>query len=99
MRRILLTGATGTIGSAVVPRLLENPGDRVTLLVRAPDDAQLQSRRESMLAYWGIGEADPRRLHLEFLRGDNARHLYLTLPQWISLGLVATGFYLWKARR
>lgn len=83
MRRILLTGATGTIGSAVVPRLLENPGDRVTLLVRAPDDAQLQSRRESMLAYWGIGEADPRRLHLEFLRGD------IEQPQ---LGLSAAGF-------
>ena len=70
MRRILLTGATGTIGSAVVPRLLENPGDRVTLLVRARDDAQLQSRRASMLAYWGIGEADPRSRRLEFLRGD-----------------------------
>ncbi|HMO46543.1 MAG TPA: SDR family oxidoreductase [Rubrivivax sp.] len=70
MRRIFLTGSTGTIGSAIVPRLLEDPNDRVTLLIRARDDAQLQSRLQSMRDYWGIAEHDARRQRLEALRGD-----------------------------
>ncbi len=39
------------------------------------------------------------RFGVEFTRGDNAHHFYLTLPQWISLGFITAGFYLWKARR
>lgn len=70
MRRIFLTGSTGTIGSAIVPRLLEASGDRVTLLIRASDDKELQRRLESMFAYWGIGERDERRQRIAALRGD-----------------------------
>lgn len=68
MRRIFLTGCTGTIGSAIVPRLLEGTDDRVTLLIRARDDADLQSRLQAMHEYWGTSRTDQARLHA--LRGD-----------------------------
>ncbi len=83
MRRIFLTGSTGTIGSAIVPRLLENTDDRLTLLIRARDDADLQSRLRSMHGYWGMGNDDARRQRIEAMRGD------IELPDF---GLSSAGF-------
>lgn len=70
MREIFVTGATGTIGSALVPRLLRSPDTRVRLLVRARDDADLQRRMASMRAYWGWDEDDERGRRVVALRGD-----------------------------
>ncbi|MDE1947174.1 MAG: SDR family oxidoreductase [Burkholderiales bacterium] len=68
MKHFLLTGATGTIGSALVPRLLADRDTRLTLLVRAPDDAGLAQRAAAMRPWWGAESADPARVQL--LRGD-----------------------------
>jgi len=70
VRHIFLTGSTGTIGSAIVPRLLDGADNHLKLLVRARDAAELQSRQAAILAWWGISEADPRRQRLQLLRGD-----------------------------
>lgn len=69
-RRIFLTGGTGTIGSELVPRLLDDPQTHVTMLVRARDEGQLAARLRSMHAYWGFDDADPRLQRLAALRGD-----------------------------
>jgi len=39
------------------------------------------------------------RFVIEFMRGDNQHYFYLTLPQWMSIGLVAAVFsisFLWR---
>ena len=49
MSHVFLTGASGTIGSALVPRLLADPAQQVTLLLRAADSAD-DTRRYSGLS-------------------------------------------------
>ncbi|MBU6256968.1 MAG: SDR family oxidoreductase [Burkholderiales bacterium] len=68
MSQILLTGATGTIGSALLPRLLADPQATVWALIRARDEADLQARLGELLRYAGIGGADAARVRP--LRGD-----------------------------
>ncbi len=59
-------------------------------------------RREGrvFLAYLGLYAI--LRFMIEFLRGDNAHYLRLTLPQWMSLGLFSAAalfFYLTKKNK
>ncbi len=71
MKRVLITGGTGVVGSAVTPLFLNEPHCEVHLLVRARDEAHLAERREALLSFWGqdITAADAsERLHLH--RGD-----------------------------
>lgn len=72
MRTTLLTGATGTIGSEVAPRLLADAASSAVLLIRGSDDAVVARRFAELQAYWGWSAADvaaaaPR---LRALRGD-----------------------------
>jgi len=62
---LLLTGATGHVGNALLPRLLDAPGRRVLCLVRARDAEHLAARRLRLLEKTG---ADPDRVGC--LRGD-----------------------------
>jgi thioester reductase-like protein len=70
MRQVFLTGGSGTIGSALVPRLLAAPQTQVTLLLRATDAADLQQRLQSLHNFWGHAVGDPRRELVNALRGD-----------------------------
>jgi len=83
VRNVFLTGATGTIGSALVPRLLGDEAASLTLLMRARDDAELHTRLAGMLAYWGLQPGDSRAVRIRPLRGD------ITQPQF---GLGDAGF-------
>ena len=47
---VLLTGATGHVGTALVPRLLAHPDCEVVALVRARDDAHLAERAAALRA-------------------------------------------------
>jgi NADH dehydrogenase len=71
---ILVTGATGTVGQALVPKLLER-GDEVRVLVRDPRKLG-RLRVEVRIALGDLGElADPRVLR-QALRGvDSVVHL------------------------
>lgn len=62
----LLTGATGHVGGALLPRLLDGPGDRVIALLRARDAAHLQARAEALRASLPPGDRD----RVEVLAGD-----------------------------
>jgi thioester reductase-like protein len=72
-RRVFLTGATGTIGSAMVPRLLADPSTSITLLLRAPDDGAMQVRMRAMLQHWGHGTGMDVAARLQAVRGDIAQ--------------------------
>lgn len=76
MKNIFLTGATGTIGSALLPRLLADEQAQVTLLMRASDEAALAQRLAQLLAHCGIGADSPQARRVQALRGD------ISLPQF-----------------
>ncbi|MDP2307492.1 MAG: SDR family oxidoreductase [Pseudomonadota bacterium] len=63
---VLLTGATGHVGTSLLPRLLAEPDTRVLALVRAKDDAHLLERRDALRAR--VPGVDPSRL--DVVRGD-----------------------------
>lgn len=70
MNTYFVTGATGTIGSGLVPVLLQEPAAQVHLLIRATSPEQQTERLESLLAFWNIGVNDPHRARVTALRGD-----------------------------
>lgn len=81
MRTVLVTGATGAIGSILTRHLLEDPGTRVCLLIRAQSDAHLHDRLQQLLRFLEIGASNVNvRSRLEAVAGD------VTLP---DLGLDA----------
>ncbi len=69
-KHVFLTGATGTIGSELLPRFLDEPDTLLTVLIRARDDEALQKRVADLLAWCGIDAADPRAARLDARRGD-----------------------------
>ncbi len=66
---LLLSGATGHVGTALLPLLLEDPQLRILALVRARDAAHLAERRETLLG-WLPEDFDGSRLDL--VRADLA---------------------------
>lgn len=76
MKNVFLTGGTGTIGSALVPRLLADDDTVLTLLIRARDDADLHARLAQMLGYWQYEPGGSRASRIRPLRGD------ISLPQF-----------------
>jgi len=76
VKRVFLTGATGTIGAALVPRLLRDPGTSLTALIRARDEFDLQARLRAMVAYWGYEPGDSNATRIHAVRGD------ISLPEF-----------------
>lgn len=71
MKTVLITGATGAIGSAITPLFLEERAVRVYLLLRADSEDHLQERFLGILAFWHLKPADSvLALRLCPLRGD-----------------------------
>ena len=66
----LLTGATGHVGTALLPRMLGRPDARVLALVRAKDGAHLAARRDRLVAQAGLDADQAGRL--ELVAGDVA---------------------------
>ncbi|WP_282756074.1 SDR family oxidoreductase [Desulfuromonas thiophila] len=68
MKCYFITGASGAIGSALIPLLLADPDTRIVLLLRANDAANLASRLTQLLHYW-TGQDQPLA-QISALRGD-----------------------------
>lgn len=73
MNHYFLTGASGAVGSAIVPMLLARPDSTVRLLLRADSAEHLAERFESLCAFWRLAPDDPARARLMPLRGDAAQ--------------------------
>lgn len=71
MSGYFITGATGAIGSALVPLLLEDPSTQVKLLLRAGSSEELSGRLERLFEFWGVDHGDQAfRGRVTGLRGD-----------------------------
>ena len=71
MKTYLVTGATGAIGSALIPILLGDTNTRIHLLLRARSPDELDARLESLYAFWQIAPTDREtRSRVSALRGD-----------------------------
>jgi thioester reductase-like protein len=55
MNCYLVTGATGAIGSALIPILLERPENSVRLLLRGASERELEQKLGRLFGFWGIG--------------------------------------------
>ncbi len=75
MSCVFITGATGVVGSELVPLFLASPETEVRILVRAEDENRLRHRVDDLFDYWQLSpdlEADFRR-RLVALPGDVTR--------------------------
>ncbi len=77
MKHYFVTGATGVVGSSLVPVLLRDPEARIRLLIRASSADELSNRLETLLRFWGILPDDAAiRSRIAALAGDT------TLPRF-----------------
>lgn len=74
MNHYFLTGATGNIGSALVPLLLKSEG-LIQLLIRADDDDHLLRRFDELCKFWGISK-DVALQRMIPCRGDMTEPLF-----------------------
>ena len=69
MKLFFLTGASGSIGSALVPLLLKQPNTRIMILLRATDQDHLKKRFAELIAFWDF-DHDYADKHILPYRGD-----------------------------
>jgi len=60
MAHYLVTGATGVVGSAIVPRLAALPDTTVQVLIRPKKGSDLAARFAELLAFWGTHYPEER---------------------------------------
>lgn len=89
-KQVFITGVTGSLGSALAPLYLNEPGTRVYALIRAKSDEHLAIRTEELFAFWGsdVKSADARARFIA-LRG-NAAAEHFGLPEETYTALTAT---------
>lgn len=83
MNTYFITGASGAVGSTIVPMLLQDRDTRIRILLRAESDEHLVQRLEALHDFWRLPPSDETRQRVEALRGDT------TLPK---LGLDETTY-------
>ena len=72
MNTYFVTGATGAVGSALVPLLLAEPDTRVKLLLRAESDGALADRVSELMRFWGWSDSPEKMSRIQSYRGDAA---------------------------
>ena len=72
MTHVFVTGATGVVGSALVPLFLSRPDVSLTLLMRRKGRAGLDERLGELARYWGMPENDASLRRISMAEGDTA---------------------------
>lgn len=70
MSNYFLTGASGAVGSAIVPLLLAEPDIRVRVLMRAESDRHLAQRMEELYRFWDLPAGAGAKSRIQAFRGD-----------------------------
>lgn len=71
VKTYFVTGATGAVGSALVPLLLEDSETQIKLLIRADSSENLTARLESLFGFWAVAPENADFLErVQALRGD-----------------------------
>src|SRR6476661_948568 len=68
-REVLITGATGAVGSSAALACLRETPDRLKLLLRADSPAHLQQRYAKLCAFWDLPPSEFRS-RVEVAAGD-----------------------------
>ena len=76
MKHYFITGATGVIGAALTPVLLEDETISVDLLIRAKSRDHLNERMEKLFEFWEFDTGDERKERINAVTGD------ISLPQF-----------------
>jgi thioester reductase-like protein len=77
MKTYFVTGATGAIGSALIPILLQDSDTRINLLLRAKSVEDLGARLEELFLFWQIAPNDlGTRSRVKAWRGDVTWHKF-----------------------
>jgi thioester reductase-like protein len=70
MKTYFITGATGVVGSSLVPVLLRQADLRLKLLIRAGSATELTTRLEALYDFWNVRQDAGVRSRIEPLAGD-----------------------------
>jgi len=71
MKTYFVTGATGAIGSALIPILMRDVDSNIWLLLRAKSGDELMRRLEALFTFWRVDAGDlSTRTRIKALRGD-----------------------------
>ncbi|MCK0505560.1 SDR family oxidoreductase [Aromatoleum anaerobium] len=70
MNTYFVTGASGAVGSALVPLLYADTRTRVRILLRAKSEQHLTERMEELCRFWKLAPDAEPRTRLTALRGD-----------------------------
>ena len=70
MKHYFLTGASGAVGSAIVPLLLDDPDTHVRVLLRADSPEHLLIRLEELCGFWELAPDAEARRRIQPLLGD-----------------------------
>lgn len=92
MRTVLVTGATGAIGSDLTRRLVIEENTKLRLLVRAQSPEHLNRRLHELFRFWDLDAKAPSIAgRVEAFRGDVTQHrLGLDEPDWDRLSSEVT---------
>lgn len=70
--KYFVTGATGAVGSALIPLLLEDKSNIVWIVVRGESELQSKERLEELISFWEMSnaQAEDARTRVIPLKGD-----------------------------
>lgn len=80
MKHYFLTGASGAVGSAIVPLLLADPDTHVRVLLRADSPEHLLARLEELCRFWQLAPDAEARRRIQPLRGDATQERFGLSP-------------------
>ncbi len=72
MSKYFVTGATGAVGSALIPLLLEDKDNLIWIIIRGDSDQKVQERFAELIDFWEMTEAQASDAHRRVipLKGD-----------------------------
>lgn len=70
MKHYFITGATGAIGAALIPILLEDRNISVDLLIRAESEIHLEKRLKKLFEFWEFNSDDEKKQRIHGVTGD-----------------------------